>query len=79
MEKIFLNDAYIKLDSAMKAKNLVMSGGEAKNVIKRGEVFVNGSVCTMRGKKLHPGDVFEYSGRSVRIYPKITLRAAQKQ
>jgi ribosome-associated protein len=79
MEKIFLNEEYIKLDSALKAKNMVMSGGEAKTVIVRGEVFVNGELCTMRGKKLHPGDIFEYAGRSVKVYPKITLHAAPKQ
>ena len=28
----------------------------AKTFIQEGDVLVNGEVCTMRGKKLHPGD-----------------------
>ena len=31
-------------------------GGEAKQLIQNGEVLVNGEVCTMRGKKIRPGD-----------------------
>lgn len=38
------------------------TGGEAKEAIQGGEVRVNGEVCTMRGKKLRPGDVVELSG-----------------
>ena len=39
------------------------TGGEAKLLIQDGEVLVNGEVCTMRGKKLRPGDVVEALGR----------------
>ena len=35
---------------------------EAKTLIQEGEVKVNGEVCTMRGKKLRPGDKFEFMG-----------------
>ena len=34
----------------------------AKVIIQNGEVKVNGEVCTMRGKKLRPGDSAEYNG-----------------
>ena len=37
----------------------VSSGGEAKNLIQDSLVRVNGEVCTMRGKKLRPGDTVE--------------------
>jgi len=30
-------------------------------------VKVNGEVCTMRGKKLRPGDKFEFMGQSYLI------------
>ena len=33
-----------------------MTGGEAKTIIEAGIVFFNGEVCTMRGKKVRPGD-----------------------
>ena len=39
------------------------TGGRAKYVVQGGEVMVNGEVCTMRGKKLHPGDAVTYGGR----------------
>ena len=53
---------FIKLQDALKYANLVYSGGEAKALIQEGEVKVNGEVCTMRGKKLRPGDKFEFMG-----------------
>ena len=51
---------FIKLESALKLSNAVASGGEAKNLIQDGFVQVNGEVCTMRGKKLYPGDSFTF-------------------
>ena len=32
------------------------TGGDAKLIIQEGRVTVNGEVCTMRGKKMRPGD-----------------------
>ena len=43
------------------------SGGEAKNLIADGYVLVNGEVCTMRGKKLREGDIFELAGNKIEI------------
>lgn len=58
MEKteIKITTEFIRLDAALKLAHLVGSGGEAKIRIQQGEVKVNGVVCTMRGKKLYPGD-----------------------
>lgn len=53
---------YIKLEAAMKFSGLTMTGGEAKSLIAEGQVRVNGEVCTMRGKKLYPGDGFSFAG-----------------
>ena len=53
---------FIKLDAALKYANAVESGGMAKTVIQEGDVLVNGEVCTMRGKKLYPGDHFSFNG-----------------
>ena len=41
----------------------VISGGSAKLEIQDGNVLVNGEVCTMRGKKLYPGDRFTFEGQ----------------
>ena len=59
---IAIRDEYIKLDSFLKYAGAVLSGGEAKELIQSGKVLVNGEVCTMRGKKLYPGDRFSLNG-----------------
>ena len=59
---VSISTEYIKLQDAMKFANIVYSGGEAKTLIQEGEVTVNGEVCTMRGKKLYPGDSFSFMG-----------------
>ena len=67
MEVIPLKEDYIKLGQALKAANLVDSGGEAKAVIQDGLVRVNGEADTRRGKKLVAGDLVEYNGKTVKI------------
>ncbi len=47
------------LGQALKASNVVGSGGEAKVLIQGGEVRVNGELETRRGRKLEKGDVVE--------------------
>ena len=54
---------YIKLQDLMK----LATGGEAKLRILNEEVTVNGEVCTMRGKKLRPGDVVSFAGRELTV------------
>ena len=49
----------ITLGQALKAANVVGTGGEAKVLIQHGEVLVNGEVETRRGRKLETGDVVE--------------------
>ncbi|BBA69006.1 RNA-binding S4 domain-containing protein [Geobacter sulfurreducens] len=53
---------HIKLDSFLKAANLVASGGEAKIIIAEGAVRVNGETELRRGRKLRPGDRVEVAG-----------------
>ena len=60
---VTITTEYIKLEAAMKLANAVFSGGMAKTCILEQEVLVNGAVCTMRGKKLYPGDVFSFQNR----------------
>lgn len=59
---IAITTEYIKLESFLKLANVIESGGMAKTVIQDGAVFVNGEVCTMRGKKLRPGDTVKFDG-----------------
>lgn len=62
-EHIKITTKFIKLDSLLKFANVVPTGGEAKLAIQDGEVAVNGEVCTMRGKKIRPGDRVELGGQ----------------
>ena len=62
-ERIVIHTEFIKLESALKLVNAVPSGGQAKTLIQDGEAKVNGEVCTMRGKKLYPGDRVEFMGQ----------------
>ena len=62
-ETIKIETEFIKLQDLLKFAGAVETGGEAKLLIQNGEVKVNGEVCTMRGKKLCPGDRAELDGR----------------
>ena len=64
---LWIHTEFIKLQDALKYANVVYSGGEAKQLILDGQVTVNGEICTMRGKKLRPGDKFAFMGQSFLI------------
>ena len=64
---VVIGTEFIKLEAALKYANAVESGGMAKTDIQDGQVLVNGEVCTMRGKKLYPGDRIEYQGNAYLI------------
>ena len=66
-EPVLIQTEFIKLEAALKYANAVESGGMAKTDIQEGQVLVNGEVCTMRGKKLYPGDRIEYQGNTYLI------------
>ena len=63
-QPVCIQTEFIKLEAALKYANIVPSGGMAKTVIQEEEVKVNGEVCTMRGKKLYPGDKFSFAGET---------------
>ena len=55
-ETIKIDSEFIKLQDLLKLSGVCSTGGMAKLAVQNGEVLVNGEVCTMRGKKLRPGD-----------------------
>ena len=67
MQTVTIQTEFIKLDSFLKFCGAVGTGGEAKTAIAEGEVHVNGEPCTMRGKKLHPGDTVTLDGESWQV------------
>lgn len=60
VQKVEITTEFIRLDSFLKLCGAAETGGHAKFLIQNGMVEVNGEVCTMRGKKLVPGDVVVY-------------------
>ena len=55
-EEVKITTEYIKLDAFLKFCGAVPTGGQAKELVQDGAVLVNGEPCSMRGKKLRPGD-----------------------
>ena len=56
IHEIKIHTEFIKLQDLLKFAGAVETGGDAKLIIQEGRVSVNGEPCTMRGKKLRPGD-----------------------
>ena len=67
MREVEITEEPIELYKILKFENMVASGGEAKQVIAEGRVFVNGEVETRKRKKIFSGDVVEFEGEAVRI------------
>lgn len=53
---IHIHTEFIKLQDLLKFAGAVETGGDAKLIIQEGRVTVNGAICTLRGKKMRPGD-----------------------
>lgn len=68
-EKIYIDTEFIKLDSLLKMSGFG-TGGQAKLLVQNGGVKVNGEVCTMRGKKMRPGDTAECNGILIEVAAK---------
>ena len=51
----------------MKFAGLCDTGGFAKELVQQGAVKVNGEVCTMRGKKIRPGDTVSVDKFTVQV------------
>ena len=67
MTDITITTEFIKLQDLLKFAAAVETGGEAKFLIQGGAVKVNGEVCTMRGKKIRPGDMVAFDGKELTV------------
>lgn len=67
MNTIEITTEYIKLQDLLKLAGLTYTGGEAKVMVQEGLVKVNGEVCTMRGKKIRPGDRVEFEDKTLEV------------
>ena len=66
-EQVKIITEFIKLQQLLKFSGAAEIGSEAKVMITEGIVSVNGEVCTMRGKKLRPGDVAEINAEDITL------------
>ncbi len=56
---------YIELCKLLKVANLVMSGGEGKEVVAQGLVQVDGELETRKRCKILPGQTVEFAGTTI--------------
>ena len=54
--EVKIHTEFIKLQDLLKFAGAVETGGDAKLIVQEGRGSVNGETCTMRGKKMRPGD-----------------------
>ena len=55
-KEVKITSEYITLGQFLKFADIIANGGEAKEFIAEHDIFVNGTTCKMRGKKLYPSD-----------------------
>lgn len=64
---ITITTEFIKLQDLLKLAGAVYTGGEAKAMVQEGFVAVNGEICTMRGRKIRPGDTVTYENKDYQV------------
>ena len=66
-ERVEISTEFIRLDQFLKFCGAVVTGGQAKEIIKSGDVTFNGEVCTERGRKLYPGSKVTLGGAEYEV------------
>lgn len=67
MKEVTINTEFIRLDQLLKYSKIVNTGGQAKIIIKEGQVKVNGEVILQRGKKIRNGDIVEFGDIKIKV------------
>lgn len=62
-----MTNQIIKLDQFLKLTGIASTGGQAKLMIQSGEVKVNGSLETRRGRQLVTGDRITVAGQTFKV------------
>lgn len=62
-----ISTEYIRLEQFLKLAGICDTGGQAKLMIKGGEVLVNGKTELRRGRKLYPDDSVTVFGREYKV------------
>ncbi|GKT07160.1 RNA-binding S4 domain-containing protein [Desulforhabdus sp. TSK] len=66
-QRFKLESEYIELSKLLKVTGLCDSGGMAKVAIVEGQVKVDGSVETRKGRKIRKGQVVELAGNRIEV------------
>lgn len=61
MKEIKINTNFIKLSSLLKLTGSAQTGGNAKILINKGQVKVNGETCNLKGKKIYNNDIVSFN------------------
>ena len=67
MREITIRDGTIRLGQFLKLADLIDAGGDAKSLLARGAVRVNGEPEVRRGRQLTRGDVVRVGDTDVRV------------
>jgi len=62
-----ISTEYIRLEQFLKLCQVVDSGGQAKQMIRSGQVKVNQETELRRGRKLYPGDTVTAEGNVLKV------------
>lgn len=69
IDDVSIGGESIRLGQFVKFAGLLDSGGDVKEAILDGYVFVNDEVDRRRGRQLQLGDIVTFQGRRVRVSP----------
>ncbi|CAN5762671.1 RNA-binding S4 domain-containing protein [soil metagenome] len=69
MQTTGIGDESIRLGQLLKLAGLIEAGGDAKAVLVRQRVRVNGEVEVRRGRQVRPGDVVSLDDNEVQVVP----------
>uniref|UniRef100_A0A7S0ZKM4 RNA-binding S4 domain-containing protein n=1 Tax=Timspurckia oligopyrenoides TaxID=708627 RepID=A0A7S0ZKM4_9RHOD len=62
-----ISNEFITLGQFIKVQGIAETGGQAKSMIQSGEISVNGTVETRRGRKLFKNDVVSFDTQSITV------------
>lgn len=65
IETVYFKDEYVTLNQFLKLAGAVYTGGEGKELIISGNVYVNGEKEIRRGKKIRKGDKIRISDSNI--------------
>ena len=65
--EIPIKEEYIELCKLLKLANLVMSGGEGKEVVAQEMVTVDGQLETRKRCKIRAGQIVEFAGETIEV------------